>query len=118
MKALISVDYGDVMGSYAGPASTIMEVRGGRLIDIPVELGEFLKNGWPLVTASSGSGKEIETIQCHPNFKNPNRAKTEEFVVDYGSYRFAAGDWRKTTVEKIGFWEGDDDGWPPRSAFA
>jgi len=114
---LVSVDYGTGMGSYAGPASTLMEVRGGRLIDLPIELADSLKNGWQIVPASNGEGKEIEVVQCHPNFKNPNWAKTEEFVVDYSTYRFVSGQWRKKSVEQIGFWEGDDDGWPPRSAF-
>jgi len=113
---LVSVDYGVGMGSYAGPATTLMEVRGGRLIDIPIDLTQSLKNDWQFVPAANGKGKEIEVIQCHPNFKNPNGAKTDEFVVDYITYRFVGGQWRGQTIEKIGFWEGDEN-WPPRSAF-
>jgi hypothetical protein len=113
---LVSVDYGVGMGSYAGPATTFMEVRGGRLIDLPILVGQSLKNGWQIVPASSAVGKEIEQVQCHPNFKNPNWADTDEFVVDYSTYRFVNGQWRKKSVEKIGFWEADD-GWPPRSSF-
>jgi hypothetical protein len=113
---LVSVDYGNGMGSYAGPATTLMEVRGGRLIDIPIDLTQSLKNDWQFVPAANGKGKEIEVIQCRPNFKNPNAAKTDEFVVDYSTYRFVDGQWRGHTLEKIGFWEGDEN-FPPRSAF-
>jgi hypothetical protein len=113
---LVSVDYGTGMGSYSGPASTLMEVRGGRLIDLPIDLADSLKNGWQIVPASNGAGKEIEVVQCHPNFKNPNWAKTEQFVADYSTYRFVGGEWLKKSIEKIGFWEGHD-GWPPRSTF-
>jgi hypothetical protein len=113
---LLSVYYGVGMGSYAGPATTLVEVREGKLIHIPVTFGQSLKNGWKIVPALTGAGKEIEVVQCHPNFENPKWADADEFVVVYSIYRFANGQWRRTSFEKKGFWESDDP-WPPRSAF-
>ncbi len=113
---LVTVDYGIGMGSYAGPATTLVEVRGGKMTDLPIVLGQSLKNDWRIVAASHGVGKEIEVVQCHPNFKNPNWAASSAFVVDYRTYRFVNGQWRDKLAERIGYWEADDD-WPPRSAF-
>ena len=113
---LVSVDYGIGMGSYAGPTTTLVEVRGGRLINFPVVFGQSLKSGWQIVPALNGDGKEIEVVQCHPNFKNPRWEDKNEFVVVYTTYRFTNGSWLPESSEKLGFWE-NDNGWPPRSAF-
>jgi len=113
---LVTVDYGTGIGSYSGPATTLIEVRSGRLIDIPIFLVSSLKNAWRIVPDARGAGKEIETVSCHPNFKNPNWSKTEEFMVDYSTYSFVRGTWHEKSNEKIGFWE-SDDGWPPSSSF-
>jgi hypothetical protein len=112
----LSVDYGIGMGSYAGPATTLIEIHDGRLVEMPIVLGETLKSGWRIVPAYSGVGKEIEVVQCHPNFINPHWADTGEFAIVYSVYRFANGRWNKSSVEKKGIWE-SDDGWPQRSAF-
>jgi hypothetical protein len=113
---LVTVDYGIGMGSYAGPATRFVEVRKGKLIELPIDVSDSLKNAWRIVPARSGAGKEIEVVNCHPNFDNPAWDKTEEFVTVYTSYRFVHGDWHSTSMSKIGMWE-DDAPWPPRSAF-
>jgi hypothetical protein len=56
---LVSVDYGVGMGSYAGPATKLVEVHRGKLFDVPIQLAQSLKTGWQIVPAPKGPGKEI-----------------------------------------------------------
>lgn len=113
---LVSADYGVGVGSDNGPATTLVEIRGGKLIHIPIMFAQSLKNGWKIVPASSGAGKEIETVHCQPNYQNPNWPASSQFIVVFSSYRFTNGQWRQKSITKIGIWE-SDEGWPPRSAF-
>jgi len=124
---LVSIDEGIGMGSYAGPATMLAEVRDGKLQFVHLAdkkegqsdriwLGRSLKNGWQIVGASDGVGKEIEQINCHPNFANPKWADTGEFVVTYSTYRFVGDQWHRVSREEIGFWENEGD-WPNRSQF-
>ena len=124
---LVSVDPGIGFGSYAGPATMLVEIRKGKLLHIQAAedaggqrdrlwLGESGKSAWRIATAPSGKGKEIQQIQCHPNFANPNWEDTNEFVVVYSTYRFTHRKWHRASREKIGFWENGED-WPDRSEF-
>jgi len=124
---LVSVDLGIGFGSYAGPATMLVEIRKGKLLHIQAAehaggerdrlwLGESGKSAWRIVPASSGKGKEIQQMQCHPNFANPNWEDTNEFVVIYSTYRFTHGKWHRASREKIGFWENEGE-WPNRSEF-
>jgi len=120
---LVTVDYGIGFGSYNGPATMLAEVRGGRLVFVqavgdkdPIRLAETLKHGWRFVDAAKGRGKEIEEIDCHPNFDNPKWEDRSEFVVIYTTYRFDGRHWRASSRQTIGFWENEGD-WPARSQF-
>jgi len=109
----ITVDYGIGWGSYAGPGSSIVEIRGHRLVTVIHGLGSSLKNAWRIVPALQGRGAEIEQVQCHPDWEHPSSG---DFVIEYTTYRFSGGTWLKQTRQASGYWE-DDETWPLRSEF-
>ncbi len=113
---LVTVDYGVCMGSSSGPVTTLMEVRDGKLIDIPIYLRSSVTDGWKIVAAQGSRVKEIEVVQSYPNDEDPTYARGTKFEIDYSTYRFVHGTWIKKSIKTIGEWEADQ-GWPPRSAF-
>jgi hypothetical protein len=113
---LVTVDYGICIGSYSGPVTTLMEVRNGKLIDIPIFLRSSVTDGWKIVARAGDRAKEIEVVQSYPKDENPTFARDTKFEIDYSTYRFVDGVWRKKSIKTVGEWE-VDEGWPPRSAF-
>jgi hypothetical protein len=79
-------------------------------------LSDSLKNGWRIVSASRGNGKEIEAIQCHLKWNKEGCAENDAFTVVFTSYRFDGKNWHSKSAERNGFWEGPDD-WPDRKEF-
>jgi len=118
---LVQADYGIGMGSYAGPATEFLEIRKGKLHYIRavgekdrLSLGDSLKNAWKLVRAINGVGKEIEFIQCHPNWSKP---KSDEFVLVYATYRFDGKRWHRNSKQKAGYFDSGEIDWPARIEF-
>jgi len=114
---LVAADFGVGVGSYAGPATTFMEVRAGKVSFLTAEgqkerlsVGSSLKNAWKII------GSEIEVVQCHPEWGQPATNDDPAFVVEYTSYRFDGKVWRRAWRQEPGYFE-DDGPWPDRAKF-
>lgn len=128
---LVWADYGIGMGSYAGPEMSLEEVRQGKLVHVEalraagkgkvaITYADSLKHEGRIV-ASPGGGKEIERIDCQPNFDGEKIAgKSGDFVVEFSTFRFNGNQWIYRSRKEIGCIEndGDDSSWPQdRSQF-
>lgn len=128
---LVWADYGTGMGSYAGPEMSLEEVRQGKLMHVEalrdggkgkvaISYADSLKHEGRIV-ALPGGGKEIERIDCQPNFDDQKIAgESGDFVVEFSTFRFDGKQWIYRSRKEIGYIENDGDGgsWPQdRSKF-
>jgi hypothetical protein len=117
----LAQDYSIGAGSYNGPVTTLIQIKGGAFRDVtafsaqtqrdePIHLAKTLKQGWRITSGVNGT--EILAVSCHPNFS----AQNDSFVVDYTRYAFDGTRWHKYTRQENGLWESDNP-FPQRSAF-
>lgn len=123
---MIWTDHGIGWGSYAGPAMSVLEVRGGQSAYVQavtedgksrlrISYAESLKHAGRIV------GQEIQRMDCQPNFDHEKIEGEEgDFVVSFSTYRFDGAQWVFRLRRRIGCIEntGDDNSWPEdRSIF-
>lgn len=117
---LLTVDYSIGFGSYAGPTTSLVDVRDGKIVwlhaidadshkDEPIRLPKTLKYDWKVL--SFGGKRDILQVSCHPETWDG-----DEFVVEYIRYRFKDGQWIKYVRTEKGSWE-SDEGFPALSKF-
>ena len=115
---LVTTDHSVGTGSDAGLETSLWTVDHGELMPEPLPgrpvLVRSLKNAWKIVDEKTAEGiatKAIQLVACHPNWANKDWARTEEFVVELTSYRWAGGAWHDTSTSATGYWESSED-WP------
>lgn len=116
---LLTVDYSSGMGSYSGPATTLLVPHQDGLdpeqavtpggTSAVIELPSTLKTFWRIVPPRVGHTQEIELASCRPLGDKP------DFVTTYATYRFGGGHWRVSTHAVDGLTE--FEGPPERSLF-
>jgi hypothetical protein len=122
---LATTDLSAGFGSYSGPVTELLEVRGGKLETItardaqsgaiqPIHLASTLKTAWKLVpaAASNSSTKDILEVACRPNFD----LKDTKFFLTYTRYHWDGSGWVAFTRKVHGFWESDNS-FPPLERF-
>jgi hypothetical protein len=118
---LVTVDYSIDFGSYAGPVTSLLNIRDAKFVwlkatdadthkEETVHLPKTLKADWKFVSVSGR--KDILEVLCDPDFTGGGR----DFVVTYIRYRFRNGEWIKYAKPEKAFWE-SDDGFPPSNKF-
>jgi hypothetical protein len=121
---LVTVDCSAGFGSYSGPVTELLEVRGGRMQWVErldratgktgrISLMQSLKTVWQMVPASSGMGKDILEAACRPEGVDANDVK---FKLNYARYTLAGNRWVRLAREEEGFSE-FEDGFPDRKLF-
>ncbi len=123
---LLTVDYSAGFGSYSGPITTLVEVKGGHLHWVEstevttgkkgeISLMESLKTTWKFVAAPDGKGKQILLAQCRPNWSAPLNGD-QDFRTTYARFYFDGSKW--LVAERIvkGLSE-FDQGFPSRRHF-
>jgi hypothetical protein len=118
---LVTVDYSIGFGSYAGPATSLVDVHDEKIIWLkavdadshknePIDLPMTLKSDWKFL--SIAGKKDILQVLCRPDFVGGN----DDFHVEYVRYRFKDGRWIKYARTEKGIWEADE-GFPALSKF-
>jgi hypothetical protein len=118
---LVTVDYSIGFGPYAGPTTSLVGVRDGKIVwlkaidadsrkEEPILLPKTLKFDWKFLPLEGK--RDILQVSCHPDFAGGDDA----FLIDYVRYRFNNGEWIKYVRTVKGFWE-SDEGFPALSKF-
>ena len=106
----------DLGGSYCGPSTLLYEIRQGKITSLtatdgkrlsPIRLDLSLKSGWKIAPSAKTHGVDIQQVECHPNWEG----NSKEFVIDYSTYRYERGGWRRYVRTRTGFWENEGE-WP------
>lgn len=120
---LLAVDYSIGMGSYAGPATSLVEIAGGalRIIEAlddtskqrePIRLMRALKREWKLVSLHAGT--TILSVSCHIKWPQPPGGTT--FAISFSRYQHDGKQWVRYSKTEEGLWESDQP-FPPASVF-
>lgn len=118
---LLTVDYSVGFGSYAGPSTSLVDVRNGKIIwlkavdadshkEEPITLPVTLKSDWKFV--STAGKRDILQVLCRPDFTGGKN----DFNVEYVRYRFEDGRWIKFARTEKDIWE-SDEGFPSLTKF-
>jgi len=111
---LVTVDYSTGMGSYAGPATMLLDVVNADLHWLEamnadtgkremIRLPKTLKSDWRL--SPTGAHQDILQVLCRPDDFGGSGA----FSVSYVRYHFDEGaGWQMRKRVKKGFWESED----------
>jgi hypothetical protein len=100
---ILTRDYSMGMGSFNGPISYFLEVsRDGIRYILPHGLMTSLKTAWAI--APNGSGSEILSKKCRPDFDKSDSDRME-FKVIHERFTFEDGSWHASLREQPGFWE-------------
>ena len=123
---LLTVDYFAGFGSYSGPTTSLVEVKGGHLRWVEstdaktgktgeISLMESLKTTWKLVDAPDGKGKQILLAQCRPTW-SASLTDDPDFRTTYARFYFDGARWlvAERTVKGLSEF---DQGFPSRSHF-
>ena len=116
---LVTTDDDAGWGSYSGRATSLYDVRDGRLTQLsartvngvnePVVLVNSLKSGWKIRDANPAH-IVIEQLFCRPDMKGAG------FSLTYITYWCDGHAWRVARRSASGFWE-SDEGWPSATKF-
>ena len=122
---LLTVDYSAGFGSYSGPITNLVEVKGGHLLWVEsieaktrrtgkISLMDSLKTIWKLVDAPDGKGKQILFAQCRPDWSSVK--DDPDFTTTYARIYFDGTTWltKERTVKGISEF---DQGFPSRKYF-
>jgi hypothetical protein len=122
---LLTVDYSAGFGSYSGPITSLVEVKGGHLRWLEstepatgrtgeISLMESLKTTWRLVDAQDGKGKQILLAQCRPDRSSVKH--DPDFTTQYARIYFDGSKWlaKVRTVKGLSEF---DQGFPERKNF-
>ena len=122
---LLTVDYSAGFGSYSGPITRLVEMRGGRLLWVEstepttgktgeISLMESLKTTWKLVDAPDGKGRQILLAQCRPDWSSVK--DDPGFTTTYARLYFDGTKWltKERTVKGLSEF---DQGFPNRKNF-
>jgi hypothetical protein len=125
LNYFLTVDYSAGFGSYSGPVTSLLEVKGGHLRWIEsteprtgktseISLMESLKTTWELVDAPDGKGKQILLAQCRPDWSSARN--DPDFTTTYARLYFDGTKWlaKERTVKGISEF---DQGFPNRTNF-
>ncbi len=111
---LVTVDYSAGMGSYAGPATLLLEVVNGNLHWLEamnadtgkrkmIRLPKTLKSDWRF--SPTGAQQDILQVLCRPD----DLAGSSDFSVVYIRYHFVEGaGWQMRKRVKKGLWQSDE----------
>ena len=111
----VTVDYTADFGTYSGPATFAIEVHGDRLGRMFV-LASTGKQDWRVIDQPGTGRKEFHVVSCHSDFRQ-HPGDSVVFVIDYSTMRYDGHRWRTRTRTEPGFWERDDNAWPPPEKF-
>jgi hypothetical protein len=114
----LMVDYSVGWGSYAGPITSFIRVRGGRLESLQatgqstgktdtVFLMRSLKTDWRFYVSPKTGTLNILEVACRPHWNASNR-DTVEFNITYTRFYPKADKWMKVKKTVKGFWESED----------
>jgi hypothetical protein len=114
----ISVDYSVGMGSYSGPATSLVEVAGGKLkwleaVDQatgrrePIEVASTLKTAWKITDAPRGTARDILQAACRPDWSAPLSGEMDFFLI-HTRYSFDGKQWVKLERHQKGYAEREE----------